>query len=132
MVPVWLALLLMPGSSWSERWWSVGAVQCLVFILVVLMNLVYVSRVSEDGLRTYNGYGINVTIPWPELEYVGVLNILGLRYLRFRRPGLFWATIVPFDVVQPAEFVDACAAYVGKDHPMIGSMRTALGIAAPV
>ena len=105
--------------------WVKTLAVCFVSLLPALAVICrsFPITVSNDGIRSFNGFGAYELIKWTEVADVPPMNILGLRYFRVKKSGVVFATLIPFDLVNRETFLTEVARHLGDDHPFVKRLR---------
>jgi hypothetical protein len=99
-----------------------AGVACTLALTPVVVWFFPVS-ISQDGIRSFNFWGLYHTVAWPEVTAVKPVNLLGLRYLFIYSPKLRWPLWVPRFLADPARFKRLVLDYAGPNHPLSQAIR---------
>jgi len=91
--------------------------------LIVVVCRLFPITVSASGLKAFNGIGTYSHLPWDSIRQLSSMNFIGLRYFRFKRDGMVFAALVPYDLDNPQLFCVEVARYLGEDSPIVASLR---------
>ncbi|MBI1916123.1 MAG: hypothetical protein HYS12_15525 [Planctomycetes bacterium] len=93
----------------------------LLLALAVVYLRVYV---TADGIRCYDASGVFYHFaPWPTIERVRPLNVLGLRYLMVQSSATRRELCVPLFLTDMPGFRAAIADRAGPDHPLTEALQ---------
>lgn len=97
---------------------------CLLLLpLVAVAGLLSKTYLSSEGLRGYDGFGSYSFVPWNSVEYLGQMNLFGMRYFRIKSPNKGRAIVIPVHTFNKREFVTIVAQHLGEEHPFTLALR---------
>jgi len=91
--------------------------------LIVVICRLFPITVSASGLKAFNGLGLYSHLPWDSIRQLSTINVFSLRYFRFKREGMLFAALVPYDLDHPQAFCAEVARYMGEESPIVASLR---------
>ena len=115
-------------DTWEtiRQWFGITAT-CLVSLFPALAVIcrMFPLTLSNQGIRTFIGFGAYAQLGWDDISSMPPLNILGLRYFRISKRGLMFAALIPFDLDNRELFFGEVVSRLGAEHPFVVQVAAA-------
>jgi hypothetical protein len=105
---------------------------CIAFaaflVTLAVYNKLVPTGVGSEGVATYNGLGVPVSVRWEHITGVRRITLWpGMTFLQLMSgKNLVSSAYVPTFLTEPNGFMEALLVYAGEDHPLTKEFKRLL------